>query len=300
MPKDIAASNRAKLLQVAHTRGEDFQLVLSDFATERLLHRLSVSAHSRSFVLKGAMLMRVWSAERYRATWDLDLLGLGLPSVEAIIDSLRQICGIQVDDGLTFDVESVVTEPILQGTDDIGVRFGIICELAGARIPMQIDVAVGDTVVPAPRIEGYPTLLDHAPPRVLVYAKETVVAEKLEAILTGGPTNSRVKDFYDLRVLAANFDFEGASLVTSIRSTFEKRGTGMPSPEPREITDAYLSAPERRALWRSFWRRSRPSELPESVETLGESLRGFLGPVCRALSTSTDFSSRWAAGGPWR
>ncbi len=133
----------------------------------------------------------------------------------------------------------------------------LVGDLAGARIPMQIDVGFGDAVVPAPRRETYPTLLDLPPPRILAYPREAVVAEKLEAIVTLGVTNSRMKDFYDIHLLATRFRFEGPALTSTICATFDRRNTPIPGLEPQEVSSAFLTTPERRALWNAFWKRSR-------------------------------------------
>ena len=298
-PTNIAASVRARLLNLARARGEEFQLILSDFATERFLYRLSQSSYAERFVLKGAMLLRIWSPERFRATWDVDLLGRRL-STEAISPALEEICAIPAEDGLTFDAASVVIEDTRETDEYRGERVRLVWNLADARIPMQIDVAIGESVVPPPRFESYPTLLDFPAPRVLAYPRETVVAEKLEAILSLGPTNSRMKDYYDLRLLAARFDFEAAVLIAAVRATFAHRGTPTPPAEPPQFTPDYLMAPERQALWKSFWRRARPHDPPESVEQMADVLHGFLGPICRSLATGEDLRGGWHAGGPWQ
>lgn len=155
-PANVAASVRARLLNLARERGEEFQLVLSDYATERFLHRLSVSPYAGRFVLKGAMLLRLWSADRYRATWDVDLLGRDIAAPEGIAAALREICWIEGDDGLSFDPKSVTVEDIRAEDEYTGVRVRLAWNLAGARIPMQIDVAVGEAVVPAPRRPSSP------------------------------------------------------------------------------------------------------------------------------------------------
>lgn len=299
-PTDIAASVRARLLNLARKRGEEFQLVLSDFATERFLYRLSKSPFADRFVLKGAMLLRLWSADRHRATWDVDLLGRRIASIEAIVAAVSEICAARGNDGLVFDPKSVVVEDIREENEYAGVRVRLAWDLAGARIPMQVDIAVGEAVQPEPRFESYPTLLDHPAPRILAYPRETVVAEKLEAILSLGPTNSRMKDFYDLRLLASRFDFEGPTLTSAVRATFERRGTPLPVASPREFTRSYLTAPERSVLWQSFWKRNRPNEPPASIEEMGDLLQSFLGPICVALFAGKPFSSSWTAGGPWR
>jgi hypothetical protein len=146
---DVGASVRARLLNLAHLRNDEFQLVLSDFATERLLFRLGVSSHAGRFVLKGAMLFRLWSGNRHRATWDLDLLGKDAGTVREVTDVIRDLCSISCDDGIVFDPGSVSGEEITPEAEYHGVRVNLNAGLAGARIPMQIDVGFGDVVVPS-------------------------------------------------------------------------------------------------------------------------------------------------------
>src|SRR4029078_5885519 len=150
-----------------------------------------------------------------------------------------------------------------------------------------------------PTLEDYPTLLGQAAPRILEYSREGVVAEKLEAILSLGPTNSRMKDYFDLWTLASQFEFDGTVLVEAIRSTFERRGTAFPDDDPPELTREYLTASERRPLWRSFWRRSRPSEGPDSVEGMGDVLSAIFFPVLRAIRTGERLERTWLPGRGW-
>jgi len=295
---NVAASVRARLLQLARRQGVEFQLVLAEFAIERLLYRLGVSAHAERFVLKGATLFRLWSAERGRATWDLDLLGRGTNTVPAVVGAVRELCAVDADDGLVFDADSISGEEIRAADEYEGVRVRLEARLAGARIPVQVDVGFGDAVVPAPRLETYPTLLDHAPPRVLVYPREAVVAEKLEAVLALGVTNSRMKDFYDLQQLAKRFAFDGLSLALAIRATFDRRRTPLPGDEPLVLTPGFLGAPERQTQWSAFLRRGRLDAAPDSTR-LAEELRAFLWPVLAAAARSERFDQHWAAGGPW-
>lgn len=200
-----AASVRGRLRELGRQRGVEVQLLLSEFAIERFLYRLGTSRHADGFVVKGATLFKLWGAGDQRATWDLDLLGRGAQTV----------------------------------------RVRLVARLAGAEIPVQVDVGFGDAVEPPPRIEPYPTLLDHPEPRVLVYPREAVVAEKVEAIVSLGVTSSRMKDFYDVHRLAASFEFKGPSLVRAVRATFERRRTPLPADEPVALTRKFLGAPQR-------------------------------------------------------
>lgn len=297
-PKNQAASVRARLGELARRRPVEMQRLLSEFAIERLLYRLGVSAHAERFVLKGATLLKLWSDEIGRATWDLDLLGRGASGVDDVVRVVRDLCAVQADDGLAFDLGSIAGEEIRAVEEYDGVRVRLVARLADARIPVQLDVGFGDAVLPAPRLEHFPTLLDHAPPRVLVYPREAVVAEKLEAALSLGVTNSRMKDFYDLDRLAEGFSFEGASLSDAIRATFERRRTPLPRDVPLVFTPEFLSAPDRQTQWRAFLRRGR---LPGSPDTahLAERLRAFAWPVLAAVTRGERFDQCWPAGGPW-
>lgn len=189
-----APSVRGRLRELARRRGLEFQLVLSEFAIERLLYRLGASSHRDRFVVKGATLFRLWPVGERRATWDLDLLGCGSSGVDDVIAVVRELCEMPADDAIEFDGASVRGEEIRSPDEYGGVRVRFVAQLVGAEIPVQIDVGFGDAVEPAPRIEPFPTLLGHPTPRVLVYPRETVVAEKLEAIISLGVTTSRMKN----------------------------------------------------------------------------------------------------------
>ena len=194
-PSNLAASVRARLLNLSRRRGVEFQLVLSEFAIERLLFRLGESAQGARYVLKGAMLFKLWSDVRHRATWDLDLLGGGANGVADVVAVLRDLCAIRDEDAILFDAASLAGEEIRAADEYAGARVRLEARLGGARIPVQVDVGFGDAVEPAPTRQTYPTLLGHSPPRILAYPREAVVAEKVEAMLSLGVTNSRMKDF---------------------------------------------------------------------------------------------------------
>ena len=164
---------------------------------------------------------------------------------------------------------------------------------------MQVDVGFGDALVPGPTWETYPTLLDHPAPRILVYPRVVAVAEKLDAVLTLGVTNSRMKDFYDIHMLASTCGFEGPDLAKAIRATLERRGTPCPESLPLVVTREFLASPERQTQWRAFLRRGRLSTAPDAAE-LADMLGLFLGPVLAAVCNGEPFHLSWPSGGPWR
>jgi hypothetical protein len=298
-PTNLAASVRARLLDLSRRRGTEFQLVLSEFAVERLLFRIGVSTHSEDLVLKGASVLRLWFAGRHRATWDLDLLARGVSTVPAVVGVVRGLCAVGGDDAILFDPESITGEEIRAANEYTGVRVRFEARLAGARIPMQVDVGFGDAVVPPPTRRSYPTLLDHAPPQILVYPREAIVAEKLEAILTLGVTNSRMKDFYDVYLLATSFPFEGSVLAEAIRATFQRRRVPLPVEQPVVLTPEFLSDSQRQVLWRAFLRRSR-LDAPHDSGRLADVLQQFVGPLLAALAHGETVSRHWPPGGPWQ
>ncbi len=232
-PKDVAASVRQKLLNLAQERKEDFQLVLVRYGLERLLYRISQSAHRDRFVLKGAMLFQAWTGQLHRSTLDLDSHGTGDSAMDGIVAVFKDVCRQAVeDDGLTFDAESVSGEDIREDQEYDGVRIQIAATLGVARVPIQIDIGFGDAITPKPTKLKYPSLLGFAMPSIQVYPKETVDAEKYQAMVFLGIANSRVKDFFDLWVLGRTTEFDGSVLARAIRATFERRRTALPAKFP--------------------------------------------------------------------
>lgn len=297
---NLAESVRRRLLDMSVERGESFDLLLTRYGLERLLYRLGRSEHADSFVLKGAMLFWVWEESAHRPTRDLDLLGLGDSSPVRLAHVFRTLCERAEDpDGLTLDANSVRVEEIRETQEYGGQRVRIEARLGSARIPLQIDVGFGDAVTPRPQEIDYPTLLDFPAPRVSAYPVESVVAEKLQALVALGIVNSRMKDFYDLYVIAERFSLEGETLVDAIRATFERRQTAIPSSLPVGLTEGFASLPEKATLWTAFCRRTGLSEAVGDFPAILEKLRAFLSPPIRAATGKEDFLLRWKPGERW-
>lgn len=230
-PVNIAASVRARLLKVSKERREDFTLTLMNYAAERFLYRLSRSRLRDQFILKGAMLFAVRIGEQYRATRDLDLLGMGAATEVAIDAAVRDIVAVAVDDdGLVFDLSGLEVHPIREDNRYGGIRAVMQAHLAEARIHVQIDVGFGDAITPAATDLEFPTLLVDMPsPNVLAYPTETIVAEKTEAMVDLGISNSRMKDFTDVAMAARRVAFDGDILVAALRRRFVAVGRRCPS-----------------------------------------------------------------------
>ena len=230
-PKNLAHSVRDRLLKLAKARGEEFNFVLVRYALERLLYRLSKSPHDGKFILKGAMLFTIWSKHPHRATKDLDLLGAGAPDLDRLAQVFRDVCAASVeDDGVVFEPRSVEARRIKEEAEYEGVRITLDGKLGSAQLAVQVDVGFGDSVVPPPRTIEFPTLLPFPGPVIRAYSRETVVAEKLHAMVDLGMANTRMKDFFDLWFLCREFEFNGAQLVATypqyVRAAADTRSCG--------------------------------------------------------------------------
>ena len=279
--RDHGASVRPRLLARARKDGEDFQRLLVRYAIERLLYRLSISRHAEGFVLKGATLFALWLGRPHRATKDLDLLGRGGPDVDRLVGLFRDVASIPCpEDGMEFDGAAIVGAPIREEALYTGVRVTIPASLAGARIKVQVDVGLGDAAVPPPKEVEMPSLLDLPAPRMRAYAKETVVAEKLEALVLLGLATSRMKDLYDLDLLRRTFPFDDV-LVEAVRATFGRRGTSVPEGVPIGLQDAFAEDAVKQTQWRAFLRKAGAEPDRELAEVV-EGLRDWLWPVLQA------------------
>ncbi len=300
-PRNLAASVRQRLLNHARKKGEDFQYVLTRYGLERLLYRLSRSPHADSFVLKGAVLFQLWSDQPHRPTRDLDLLGQGEPSTDRLEQLFCDICAVSVeDDGLRFLGNSVRAEPIKEHDEYQGIRLRIDARLESARIPLQVDVGFGDVITPGTIDVLYPTLFDFPAPSIRAYPRETVVAEKFQAMVMLGIANTRMKDFYDLWTLALRFEFDGPTICQAIEATFRRRQTELPSSTPIALTGEFAQDRDKANQWRAFLERGG---LVDQTPTLDEAvvvLDSFLMPPTRALIEGRSFPMRWPSEGPWQ
>lgn len=298
--ENIAASVKQRLLNGAQARREQFELTLVRFGSERLLFRLGTSPHADRFVLKGGLLFLLWSDQIYRPTRDVDLLGAGRPDADTLRQVFREVCTMEAPgDGITFDIDSIRVETIRDAQEYIGLRVTLTAALGNARIPLQVDVGFGDAVTPPPERCELPTLLDHPAPTLRAYRRETVIAEKLHAMVDLGERNSRMKDFYDVWALARTFAFDGRELAGAIAATFERRGTAITTELPLALSSAFYADVARATQWRRFRDRQGLSHAPADFAVVGESVRGFLSQLLLLIVQQDRHSARWVAGGPW-
>lgn len=293
--KNTAASIRQRLLNLATGRGVAFNRVLVQYGIERVLYRLSESQHAEEFVLKGAMLFVLWQGAQHRETRDVDLLGFGENSLDGVKRIFEAVCATPVvDDGLVFEGVSAAAITALQEYG--GVNLKIVARLEAARIAINVDVGFGDKITPRPQRVEFPALLDLPPPRIRAYPVETVVAEKVQAMVALGERNTRMKDFFDVVYLAQNFDFEGAVLLEALLGTFKRRKTPLPAVLPVAFTESFAASNE--GMWSAFLRRSKQEQAMTFTATI-LALRAFVEPVLRAAADGQDFAMHWDKGGPW-
>jgi predicted nucleotidyltransferase component of viral defense system len=278
--QNIGASVRARLLNLAKERNQPFDLLLTRYTLERLLYRLSSSKHRHSFVLKGAMLMTSWMNDPHRPTRDLDLLGFGDSDSEAVLGVFREICAIKADDAVVFNVSALAADRVRDELEYSGLRIKTNATVDGAKVRVLIDIGFGDATEPGLTEIELSVLLDQPAPRLRAYAFETVIAEKFQAMVMLGRANSRMKDFYDIWILAESHEFDGDRLARAIAATFARRKTEIPLDRPDALTPAFADDPEKRRQWTAFLVDAAvdPGTLGEVVEDLA----AFLMPHAAA------------------
>lgn len=300
LTEGFAKSVHVRLVRHAHDIGADPNVVLGRFAVERFLYRLSRSRHADRFVLKGAFLLLAWMGETFRPTRDADLLGFGDLSDAALGDTMREVCGVEVSpDGMLYDAGAIEISSIRREDVYGGKRVMLLGHLGSARLSVQLDIGIGDAVTPEPDWLEYPSLLGLPSARLRAYRRETVVAEKVHAMVELGSKNSRMRDFFDVHTLAERASFTGAALAAAVRATFERRGTAIPKELPLALTPEFARSTEKRAQWASFRLKSGISGALK-LDEITEQLAPFLAPVLDAARTGKTLSSVWPPGGPWQ
>jgi predicted nucleotidyltransferase component of viral defense system len=300
-PSNLAHSVFQRLLNHAKQNGEDFNLLLSRYAMERFLYRLSKSAHADKFVLKGALLFRVWEPEYpRRSTVDIDLLGFTENTLENLGAIAKEICETEVEkDGILFDAKTIRAERIKEDADYEGVRIRTFAFIERSRIPIQVDIGFGDALVPGAISATLPALLDFPAPKLLCYHQLTAIAEKFQAMIKLGELNSRMKDFYDIWNIIQHEEIDGAALQKSCAATFEKRSTPF-NLEAHFFAETFSQALGKETQWTAFIRKQKVEEVaPNSFEAVVQLLQTFLRPMVEAQSSGKVFTAHWNIATRW-
>jgi predicted nucleotidyltransferase component of viral defense system len=287
---NVAASVRARLLNLSKQRRQPLDLLLTRYALERLLYRLSTSKYRDRFILKGAVLITNWMEDPHRPTRDLDLLGHGDPSPDSMLATFREICGVKIDDGVVFDVDGLAVEAIREQNEYGGMRLKTTAEIAGAKPRIVIDIAFGDAVEPAPVDIEMPVLMDQPSPNLRAYPYETVIAEKFQAMVDLGRANGRMKDFYDIWTLARSHEFKKDTLARAIAATFARRKTEIPAITPDALTAGFADDSTKQQQWNAFVQDVAVD--PGSLADVVKALEAFLMPyAAEARRSQTSMKS---------
>jgi predicted nucleotidyltransferase component of viral defense system len=300
-PTNLPASVKQRLLNISRHKNIEFNVLLTKYALERLLYRISISPSRNRFVLKGALLFWAWEQDFHRTTWDADFLDLESPSQERLSSAFQTVCKIETKaDGLHFLPESVQAEEIRGRAAFRGIRISLTGMLGKAKIPLQIDVGYGDALVPPAKFIRFPVLLNFPAPRLKACARETMIAEKFHAAVDLGMRNSRMKDYFDIFYLSQQYNFKGKDLSRAITATFQRQKTQIPSKPPLGLTPEFYSNPAKMIQWRSFLRQASISMADVNFDGVVSIVREFIMPAASAAANGESFNNFWPAGGPWR
>jgi len=298
--KNIPASIRARLQNIARETYRPFAEVLQYYAMERFLYRFSKSHYAGEFILKGALMFAVWNIPRRRTTLDIDF-SARLYNTNTIEKTVKDLCKLKVPpDGLVFDPETVRGQRIREDADYEGVRVKFVGFLERSRVPMQIDVGFGDVIYPRPKMIDYPVMLDLPEPRLKGYPSETVVSEKFETIIKLGLLNSRMKDFYDLWLMMHQFNFNGSSLTEALKRTFKHRKTKLPGDLPLFAEEIYDEKSDRQVLWKAFLKKGDIQHAPEKLSAIAKEIEKFLIKPLNAINKGIEFKEEWTASKTWK
>ena len=294
---NMAASVLARLKNLARVRKQDYQHLLLRYATERFLYRLSISPYGDLFVLKGGNLFVIWqNGDNSRPTLDSDLLCFGDTSHDHMRRVFADISRLGNADGIQYDADGITVEAIREAAKYGGTRVCFNAFIGTVRIPMQFDIGVGDVVTPSPELADFPVLLNGEVPRLRVYPMATTIAEKVEAMVVRGGSNSRMKDFYDIWKLTCLFEHSSAQLRTAIANTFRRRGTDLPESVPYALTADFAKRPEKPVQWRAFCRKNRITDVSLVFEEVVMRLAAFLIPC---FMNTSDNDMRWLPEHGW-
>lgn len=293
MTKDLSASVLARLLNLSKKRGEDHSLLLNRFALERLLYRVGISRHAHQFLLKGALLFALWYDDPHRPTRDADLLGFGPDDDASLVATFRELAEMTLDDGIVFDAASVRARSIREDNTYGGTRIHLTAHIGLARCVLQIDIGFGDAVTPPAALTSFPALLpDFEAPQLRAYPVYTVIAEKYHAMVVLGLANSRLKDFYDLMVIAQRTRLDGATLAAAMAATFARRVTTLPSVPPTALTARFGEDAAKVRQWQAFLGKNRlvAGSLVDTVELLSR----LLWPATQVAAARSSANASWS------
>lgn len=292
MNKQSAASVKARLMNRSKATGKTMQELLVAYGLERTIYRLSVSPYAENFTLKGGIfLYALFDGDYARATVDIDLLAQRVGNdMEKMKQVFTEIFSIETEDPLRFDFDSLDVHPITEFKDYHGVNVSIMAYLDRTRIAISIDIGFGDIIYPERVKMEFPVVLSDDSPRIYAYSLASCVAEKFEAIVSLGYENSRFKDYYDLFVLASEYDFDRRELQEAFKETFEHRNTRFDDIVAFE--DGFADDAIRQSRWNAFTRKKKTVIQVTLQETI-DLIRSFAGPVVDGIKKDIVDTKTW-------
>jgi len=298
MIKNISASVREKLLNVAKAQKLNYDQILKNYVIERYLYRLGVSQYKNAFLLKGSWLLYHWTKSFNRPTKDVDFLSYESNNPADLTNTIKEISMIKVDDGLVFIKSSFKSEVINKEGTYKGVRVIGHAKLATAKIKLQLDIGFGDAVIPKPKQETLPTILDQQAPKILVYSVYSVISEKFHAMVDLGIRNTRMKDFYDIYLIGQTLEIDGRKLAKAIKATFDRRDTPFTT-KPLFVFSAELMNDASKELqWSAFINKNN-LQFEESFIQVNEKLKIFLMPAYTSIVKKSNTPKQWRSS-KWR
>lgn len=301
MARNVGESVIARLRTVSREKRVDMSSLIVRYALERLLYRISISPYANEFCLKGAILLAAFNEEGdlSRPTADLDLNGFSENgSIHIVEEAIRAAIQMELDedDGVRFDLDSLKVMKSREGLIP-GGKVRLAASVHTARPVLQVDVGFGNVITPDAVIREIPTLLPGVAPRPTIasYPLETVIAEKLHAMVEHGLFNTRHKDYYDVFQILNASSLDGELLVAAVRRTFERQQRDLPA-DPEGLSLEFASVSE--GPWKAFLRKVGATDTLSYPETI-EGVRRLLMPVIAAVRNEAEPPGDWLPGVGW-
>lgn len=255
--KNHAISVKTRLLNLMNTSGYKYMYLLARYFNERLLYRVSVSQYKDNFLLKGGSLLYAFNGLETRPTIDIDFMAQRISRDRKNLERVfREILSIECEeDGVTFDVENIKSEPITIDKDYPGTRFFVTAKMDTIVYPMSLDIGFGDVVTPSPVDVDFPLLLGDIPSiNIKAYSLETVIAEKFHTMIDRDVTNSRMKDFFDCYQILTSKTFDDEQLYEAVKATFRNRLL-VKNDDLQLFTESFYTDESRLLRWASFLKK---------------------------------------------
>ena len=228
--------------------GIEAHVLIRKYMMERFLERVSSSKYNGSFILKGGMLVAAFVGVEVRATMDIDTTIKGIPVTMVDMErTITEISNIDLEDNVKFRIKKV--SEIMDEAEYSGIRFSMDAVLDGAVIPLKIDISTGDVITPREIAYSYKLMFEDRTIPIMTYPIETVLAEKLETVISRSITNTRMRDFYDIHILLKSQNINADILALALERTAKKRGNFSLLENAESVLKIVKSDEDMKRLW---------------------------------------------------